>query len=161
VGHPDVQEFPADRRGQFEFYGNAPEKWPAYAHYFMYQPEHAEILEQYIEVPGARQHFKVRSVQWQLPETLRIDDDFPDWNRNIFQFKLKFDPNIVNHTVTYVTALWAGLHPGLQETLEHNIMKTAGDNGIPTAIFMAQFWEKSRSYVIAHIHHPQILQMSP
>jgi hypothetical protein len=154
VGHPDVQEFPADRRGQFEFYGNAPEKWPAYAHYFMYQPEQAEILEQYIEVPGARQNFKVRSVQWQLSDTLRIDDDFPDWNRNIFQFKLKFDPNIVNHTVTYVTALWAGLHPGLQETLEHNIMKTAGDNGIPTAIFMAQFWRKAGAmeWLLFNIH---------
>jgi hypothetical protein len=141
-GHAEVTEFPYDKRGKFEFYGNAPERWPAYAHHFMYQPNESQTLDQYIEVPGARQNFKVRAIQWQLPETLKVDADYPDWDRNVFQFKLKSDSNIVNHVFTYVTALWAGLHPSLQETLEANIDKTAGDNAVPTAIFMANFWRK-------------------
>jgi hypothetical protein len=142
TGHAEVTEFPSDKRGKFEFYGNAPERWPAYAHHFMYQPNESQTLDQYIEVPGARQNFKVRAIQWQLSETLKVDADYPDWDRNVFQFKLKADSNIVNHVFTYVTALWAGLHPGLQETLEANIDKTAGDNAVPTAIFMANFWRK-------------------
>jgi hypothetical protein len=60
-----------------------------------------------------------------------------------FNFKLKADTNILNHTVTYITALWAGLSPGLQETLELNIEKTAGDHALPNAMFMADFWKKA------------------
>jgi hypothetical protein len=142
IQHP-VPEFPADKRGKFEFYGTTPERWPAYAQYFRYQPDQTDTLDQYVEIPGARQNFKVRSLQWQLSETLRIDADYPDWDRNTFQFKLKSDSNIVNHTFTYVTTLWAGLHPGLQETLENNIDKTAGDNAVPTTIFMSEFWRKA------------------
>jgi hypothetical protein len=81
TGHAEVTKFPSDKRGKFEFYGNAPERWPAYAHHFMYQPSESQTLDQYIEVPGARHNFKVRALQWQLSETLKVDADYPDWDR--------------------------------------------------------------------------------
>ena len=100
-------------------------------------------MDQYVEVTGARQHFKCISINWEASETLKIDSDYPDWERTIFNFKLKIDPNITNHVVTYAFALWAGLHFGLQESLELNIEKTAGDHALPSAMFMSVFFKKA------------------
>jgi hypothetical protein len=46
-------------------------------------------MDQYTEVPGARTQFKCRAINWNEHETLKIDADYPDWERTVFQLQAK------------------------------------------------------------------------
>jgi hypothetical protein len=143
MGHTEVPEFPADKRGKFEFYGNASERWPAYAHHFQYQPESANILHHYDKLEGADQSFRTRSVVWSDRDKLDIDKEFPQWEKNVFHEKLASEPNIMNHSYTYATALWSGMSTSVKEAIELNVDKTAGDHAMPAAMFMADLWKRT------------------
>jgi hypothetical protein len=143
TGHEEVIDFPADKRGKFEFYGNATERWPAYAHHFQYQPTTAIILNDFTRLEGTDKPFRTRSLNWTDSEKLRIDRDFPQWEKRIFHDKLAAEPNIMNHSYTYATALWSGLSTSVKEAIELNVDKTAGDHALPAAMFMAELWKRT------------------
>jgi hypothetical protein len=61
----------------------------------------------------------------------------------VFHDKLASEPNIMNHSYTYATALWSGLSPSVKEAIEFNVDKTACDHAMPAAMFMADLWKRA------------------
>jgi hypothetical protein len=138
----DASEFPADKRGKYEFYPGATDRWPAFGHFFKFQHESTKTLDAWTNTPDAHQPIRHRPVNWNEHEMLTMDKDYPQWEEQVFNKKLEQQPGVMELITAYAAVLWSALDIGVQERCVLNIDKSAGDQAMPKAIFMSRLWKK-------------------
>ena len=134
------------KRGKIEFYPDAPDTWPDFAHFFHYQEGSGDLVLMQPAYSSPPDVHKMKHVDFRQHEKLAAHMDFTDWEDDVWHNKTFQNMLLHGRRDMLGVVKWAALDKALQDRITLLIRKTAADATIPKAEFIHTLMSKAGAY---------------